>query len=271
MDEIEGSEPMREEEIERIHAEWENEFQGPENHGRIIVAPPGGKFDILGSKPVDMDYQAGWDQQTAFALGGFGMTKPAAGMVDDSSYAVLYATLKQLHLLTLAPKCQRFAQALTRKVAPFFGDDLIVEIKTQRIDDHEITDRKLQMLIGAKAITLNELRQELDMPTVEEDWGNERAGAEQQQGQPGGMPGMPGGEQPQPGQEEGGGMPEPPSLEGEEDDSGGMPEPPEITKSRPKPGDLGEGSLGPRGKSLNGHVGKNRLRAKYGHLANGRK
>ena len=78
MTDVEGMEPLPESEIDRIHAEWENEFQGPENHGRLIVGTPGGQFDMFGSKPTDMDYQSGWDQQLNFILGGFGITKPAA-------------------------------------------------------------------------------------------------------------------------------------------------------------------------------------------------
>lgn len=102
---VEGLQPLPRSEIERIHAEWENEFQGPENHGRLIVGMPGGRLDPWGGRPVDMDYQSGWEQLSSYLLGGFGITKPAAGMIEDSSYATLFATLKQLHTITLDPEC----------------------------------------------------------------------------------------------------------------------------------------------------------------------
>lgn len=241
----EGSEPLPKEEIDRIRAEWEAEFQGVDKHGRLIVTYPGGRLEEFGTKPNEMDYPAGWEQLVGFVMAGFGITKPAAGMVDDSSYSTLFATLKQFHLLTLEPKCIRIASKITRQIAPFFGDDLIVEIRCRRIDDHDIKHAVLNLLVGAKAITKGRLLRELEMPTFGDERDEDIAGEMPQPEQPG-MPGQPG--QPgQPGAEQGG-LPTPPPL-GEEDGEDVAPEPPEVTNSRPTPGKLGLGALGPR-KSL---------------------
>ena len=242
--------PLPPEEIERIHAEWENEHAGPENVNKLIVCPPGGELDSFGNLPVDMDYQNGWDQLMNFILGGaFGITKPAAGMVEDNSYSTLFATLKQLHLLTLQPECNDFAHRLTQEVAPHFGDNLIVEIRCSRIDDHEIKKQKIDQLISAKAITKNEVRKENEMPLTEEEWGGEIAGFEKPPEQPMGMPGAPGqpGQPGQTGPQGDSGRPVPPEIiGGESEEEGELPEPPEVTKTRPSPGKLGEGALGPR-------------------------
>jgi hypothetical protein len=265
-DELEGQEPLREEEIERIHAEWENEFQGPENAGKIIVGTPGGRIEPWGATPKDMDYQAGWDQLVSFCLGGLGITKPAAGMIDDSSYSTLFATLKQLYWLTLEPMVNRIAGKLTRHLAPFFGDDLIIEIRCKRIDDHDVRNAKIGVAIQAKCVTKNEVRKELDLPPTQEEWGKEIAGmdpmAMQQQGMmpPGGASGqvppaqgqmspemtpemmqklaMQQGVSPDELLEQGGmqGNPEEQALE--------------LEASRSNPGALAEGSLGPRMKVL---------------------
>lgn len=267
-DEVEGMQALPRDEIDRIHAEWEAEFQGDTNAGKLIVGMPGGKIEQWGNRPLDMDYPQGWDQLLSFIMAGFGMSKAAAFMVDSSSYSTLFATLKQLHLLTLTPFCGQVAAKLTRILAPFFGDDLVVEIRCRRIDDHELKDKQLSTAIQAKCITKAEVRrklEELDLPPTEEDWADEIAGTEkQEQGMPGGMPGMPGMEAPgQPGAEGAPteGMPgmesqapaegaeEPlviPELPGEEDES---------EESRPTPGPLGEGSLGPR-KSITDYYGK---------------
>lgn len=174
---IEGSQPLSEPEIERIHAEWENEQAGPENHGKLIVGTPGGKFEPWGASPRDMEYPTGWDQLTAFILGGaFGITKPAAGMIEDSSYATLFATLKQLHLITLEPDCNDYGSELTHHLAPFFGDDLIVEIRCKRIDDHEVNQNKVGIMLSGRLGTVNEARKLLDLPPTKEPWGSERLG-----------------------------------------------------------------------------------------------
>ncbi len=238
MDQVEGSEPLPEAEIDRIKSEIENAFFGPENVGNLFVPPPGGKLEEFGSTPDKMMYESGWDQLTSFVMGGLGITKQAAGMIEDSSYSTLFATLKQLHLLTLEPMCARIARRLTRFLGKFWGDDLIVEIRCPRIDDHDVKNAKLSILVGAKALTVNELRKELDMELTEEEWGNERVGEEPQQ-EEGAMPGMEGAE----------GMPEPPPLE----DADTKPEPPALEEDngdeqeeRPTPDGLGDGSLGPR-------------------------
>jgi len=234
-DEMEGMQPFTESEIERIKAEWENEFQGTENVGKLVVGAPGMKLEMLTNILRDMEYKDGWDQLVSFAMAGLGISKEAAGMVGSTAYAVLYAAIKQFHLLTLMPKCARIAAKLTRHLLPFFGDDLILEIKPPKIDDHDIAFGKVGQLIGAKCGTKNEVRKLLDMPITKQPWGEEIAGFEK--------------------------PPEQPGMEGQVHDMPGAPmqppaqpmqqpaqQPQEIQQAQPTPGNLGTGSLGPKMK-----------------------
>ncbi len=251
--EVDGMEGPPEPEIERIRAEWENEFQSPENHGRLIVTTNGATLDQFGTNPIDMDYPDGWNQLMSFILGGgFGITKQAAGMIEDSSYATLFATLKQLHLVTLKPECDDIGAELTHHLAPFFGDDLIVEVKCPRIDDHEVNFQKIDKGVAANCITKNQVLKLLDLPTTKEKWGEEMAGPPKQEGQEGMQdPGAPDKSQLFGNSKEGPGK----LMQGKPEEE--KAEPKEVTQSRPKTGPMGEGSLGPR-KSLvkalqNGH------------------
>ena len=247
-DAMEGMIPLPKSERDRLREDFANFFQGSENAGRLFIASPGAHLQPWGQSPKEMDYPNGWDQLTSFVLAGMGITKPAAGIVDEASYASLYAALKQLHLLCLEPKCNRIAAKLTRFLAPFFGDNLIVEIKVQRIDDHDVKLAKLGILCQYGAITINQLLQELDMPTTDQEWGEERVGMPAGMMDPmgGGMPGA------MPAPEMGGGMgpegmPMPPQLQGEEEQY-----PEEMMQGMPTPGPLGKDSLGPRhAKMLN--------------------
>ncbi len=260
---FDGIEPLPEEEIDRIRTDFENDFYGPENSGRLLVATPGSKLEPWGGRPLDMDYPTGWDQLTSFILGGgFGITKPAAGMLEDASYSTLYATLKQLHLVTLDPESDILSAAFTKHLAPFFGENLIVEVKCKRIDDPDVLRANLGMLMDARAISKNEVRQALEYPLTREPWGNEIAGMEPLP--PGGVPGPLGALQ----EAMVGPMPSGvPGLQGELEQGGPVapeldeinqepriqdrwePEAPEIAATRPLPGKLGAGALGPR-KSL---------------------
>lgn len=203
-EDMEGAQPFPEEAIERIKADFENEHYGTENWSKLYVTAPGSKLEPFGNRPIDMDFQGGWEQVASFILGGgFGITKPAAGMSEASAYANLFASLKQLYWQTLDPKCSRIARKLTRFLGPYFGDDLIIEVHCKRIDDHEILFQKIDKAVSSKAVTKNGVLKLLDLPVTQEEWGDDIAGdpspyeKEQQEKQMapegGGMPGMPGG------------------------------------------------------------------------------
>lgn len=241
---MEGAQPLPDEEIDRIRAEFEEQQQGPENAGTLFVASPGSRLEPWGSKPIEMDYTNSWNQLTGFCLAGFGITKQAAGMIEDSSYSTLFATMKQFYWQTLDPQVQRFAGELTKRLAGFFGDDLIVEIRCRRIDDHDVLLSKLNAALNARAITKNEFRHYLEMPLTAAPWGDEIAGvdpmAEVQMGmadpsalRPGSPPTVP-----------------QPDMGGA-DPQAAMQEamrllPAEISASRPDPGNLGQGAMGQR-------------------------
>jgi len=299
------SAPLPEPEIERIRAEFEAQFMGPENAGQLFVASPGAKLEQWGAYPKDMDYTAGWDQLVSFVMGGFGITKPAAGMIEDSSYSTLFASLKQFHLLTLKPLADRIAAKLTRQLAPFFGPDLIIEIRLPRIDDHEVTFNKISTAQAAKCITKNQVLKLLELPVTTQPWGEELAGEMgpasmmamgmmptpdggmmpipgtipgMPAGVPGGVPGVP------PGQQMGAPAQQPP-LPSDPVELVAMMEEAQLeaegadpTEERPTLGNLGRGALGPRksikqilqerGRGLNGHT-KSMYESMRGHLNNG--
>jgi hypothetical protein len=194
-----------------------------------------------------MDYASSWDQLTSFVLGGFGITKPAAGMVEDSSYSTLFATLKQLYWLTLEPKVNRIAAKLTRQLATYFGDDLIVEIRCRRIDDHEVIQKEISTGIQAKCMTKNEVRKKLNMPITDEPWGEEIAGTDSPQEQDNNQ--IPGGpaQEPQnaPGQD--GGLMGMLGI-----DNATSPDNPEANAERDGPGSMSAGVLGGKRFCMNG-------------------
>ncbi len=242
MEDVEGIQPLPYEEILRIKADFEETQMGPENFGQLFVAAPGSKLEEWGTRPLDMDYQSGWDQLVMFAMGaGFGTPKPIVGMLNDVNYATLFATLKQFHLLTLQPKCNRIAAKLTRHLAPFFGDDLILEIRVEPIHDHEIIKAKVESLVSAGAITKNEVRKEFDMPVTTEAWGEEMAGTISAAG---GVSNAIQKSKKVPAMID-------PKTGGVVSDRANIEKPSELEEGKPKPGPLGRGSLGPR-KHLNG-------------------
>lgn len=245
MTEAEGTQPLPPEEIERIRAEFEAEFQSPENFGKLMVTYPGCELQLQ-TDTQEVDYYQGWEQLVSFVMGGFGITKEAAGMISDASYAALFATLKQLQFITLDPESQDIGQDFTRNLAPFFGDGLTVEVRCRRIDDHEIIFQKIEMGIKCRNVTKNQALKMMDMPTTAEPWGNDIVGDPspnetlmQTQMMMAALPDET--------EEQETGMIKPGGLPNEDKPD---PEPPEISGSRPRTGSLGKGSKGPKAKSL---------------------
>lgn len=254
-DELENAQPLPEPEIERIKAEFENEWEGPENAGKIYIATPGAKLERWDSNLRDMEYQAGWDQLVSFCMGGFGITKPAAGMVEGGSYATLFATLKQLHMLTIQPDCDDIASDITRTLAPHFGDNLVVEIKCNRIDDQDLRNAGIQVAMAARAITKNEVRhllKELGLNVTHMPWGNDVAGVDPQPPESQAQPPL---DQQQANQSQMAmqavlGQQNPEQTQGGFKPDESKIEPSEVANQRPLVGNIAQGAAGPR-KSLN--------------------
>lgn len=222
----------------------------------MVVGIPGGKFELLGDSPREMDYPSSWDQLVSFVMAAFGVTKSAAGMTDNSAYSTLFASLKQLYWLNLGPKASRIARALTRYVAPFFGKNLMVEVRCKRIDDHEILFQKVDRLVSAKAMSKNELRKACDFHIVKEEWGGDMCGdpspyekdLAQQQEQEAQAAAAPTSMIPdmQPADLGGGAG----TQEETPNEYQQYEEPNEVTSSRPNPNTLSQGALGPRSGTM---------------------
>ena len=165
--------------------------------------------------------------------------------------------MKQLSLLTLNPEAADLGATLTRHLAPFFGDDLIVEVRCPKIDDHEIAAGKVSKLVELKGMPKSVVKlvfNMLDLPPDEEamdDLANFKDEPAAPPGAPGAVPGAPAelaegslgpreevmGVKPD-------GSPEEPNEMDKPDAE--RDEPLEVTTTRPGPDELGEGSLGPR-------------------------
>jgi len=218
------------EDIDRLRAQFEALFSGPENVARLLLCMPGTHLKPYSQVPKDMAWQEGWSQLTSFMLSAWGVTKSVAGMSEDVSYATLYASLKQFHHFTLLPLLKRIAKQWTKHLASRFksgGYKRIIEIEAPRIDDEELLLKRMQAALAAQCLTVDEYRVELGFKPTTEPWGKDRLG----------IPGS--------GQQQEMAMP------GQQSADSGVPQdmlqPPELENMRPV-NDQGAGSLGKSAK-----------------------
>lgn len=241
--------------LARLRTQLMSLYAGPQNVGKILFNPYGTETTILSTAPKDMAWQEGWSQLMEFVLAAVNVPKPVAGLLDTTSYAQLYASMKQFYMMSLDPLARKFQARLNRfLIRPSFGDDIMLSITPRKITDDEIEERKLQADMANGIRRLNEIRKLRDLPLIPGPEGEAFVGKHPAApaGPPGGMPGGGGGVGGGPGapRRAVGGVPGQPGGPG---GPGGQPrapgEPgraePETEAARPT-NDAGAGSLGPR-------------------------
>jgi len=176
----------------RLRTQIEAAAAGPANAGKILFAPTGGDVEVLSHTPAEMAWTEGWDQLVSFALACFGVPKSVAGLSEDSSYANLYASIKQFYVLSLNPLLRKVAGHLTKHLLQeFFGAMLYLKLTGERIDQWEQDKEKIDIALKAGNLArVDELRKMLEWEPLGGEEGKAFAGGKEQQ-QPG-MPGLPG-------------------------------------------------------------------------------
>ncbi len=129
-----------------------------------------------------MMFESGFEQLASFIAGaGFGITKPAMGMVEDASYSTLWATIQQLYNLTLEPDVQDAASDDTKFLCPFYGDDLFLEYRAKPINDHDVLGQAFDKGVQGKCMTKKEgrtilRRMGVELEHVTEEWADDMLG-----------------------------------------------------------------------------------------------
>lgn len=181
-----------EQDLARLRAQLMALYAGPSNVGKILFNPYGTETTILSNAPKDMAWQEGWAQLMEFVLAAVNVPKPVAGLLDTTSYAQLYASMKQFHMMSLDPLARKFRARLNRfLMRPSFGEDIYLNITPQKITDDEIEERKLQADMANGIRRLNEIRKLRDLPLIEGPEGEAFVGKHPPAPTGGMPPGMP--------------------------------------------------------------------------------
>lgn len=170
--------------FKRIRTELQAIYAGPVNAGKIMFNPFGGKADKLSHTPNEMAWEKGWEQLMAFEQACFGVPKGISGMDDDTSFATLYARMKQFNLLSLDPLLDKLGRKNTKRlIKPYFGGDLYLKLTARKITDEEMVLKKIGVGIQSKTLRLNEIRKllDLDLPPIDGPQGDEFIGQHEEE------------------------------------------------------------------------------------------
>jgi phage portal protein BeeE len=163
-------------ELDRLKHELRQMYSGPWKTGSTVVLSPGLTMKSYGETDIEMGWVESWKQLMSFVMSIFGVSRQLAFQNEDTSYAILYAALKQFNLFTLMPLLQQLADADNLSLVwPFYGFNYFAEYEPKPIDDEELRERQINTDLQAGIRTINEIRHLRKLKKIDEDWGEERA------------------------------------------------------------------------------------------------
>jgi phage portal protein BeeE len=179
------------EEMEAFRADIRNRNAGVANAGKDLLLPKGVTAKQIAANNREMDYTSSYPQIRDSVLALHKTPAVAIGVTEAGSYSAFYASLKQFTALAVQPRLDKIAEELTEALASDYEDltglpedeHLVIEMKARAIDDPSIEEGELRLLIGGKAITINELRAKKGLAPIE--WGDCPAGTDPIQWQQG--------------------------------------------------------------------------------------
>lgn len=183
--------------LNRILAEIYNMIGGPDRAGKPAILGPGMKWVPSEIQGLELPWTESWNQLLDFVFAAFGVTKSMVGMSEESSYAALYAALKQFNLFSLCPVLDDIADAYNRQIIhKFWGEEYGMEFETVQVSDEDLLEKQLANDLQAGTIKMNEWRKIRKRAPLEGPEGDKllKSGPAQQPGAAGqpGQPGLPG-------------------------------------------------------------------------------
>lgn len=146
--------------LNRINAQIYNMIGGADKAGKPAILGPGMKWVQSKIQGYELPWGDSWDQLLRFVFAVFGVTQSMVGMNESSSYAALYAALKQFDLFTMIPELDDLADAFNMQVIwPFFGEEYGIEFETKKVSDEDLLEKQLSNDLAAGIRTVNEWRQ----------------------------------------------------------------------------------------------------------------
>ena len=143
----------------RLKRELEDAYQGAANAGRPMVLEGGLDWKAMSYTPSDMDF-AGTRAVAAREIAlAFGVPPMLLGIPGDNTYANYAEANLSFWRQTVLPQVARTASALTRWLAPRFGEGLRVGFDADAVDAlAEARQGVWERLNAAEFLTVNEKR-----------------------------------------------------------------------------------------------------------------
>jgi HK97 family phage portal protein len=164
-----GSPGLTSEQFTRLKRELEDAYQGASNAGRPMVLEGGLDWRSMSYTPADMDFASTRDVAAREIALAFGVPPMLLGIPGDNTYSNYREANLAFWRQTVLPLVARTSAALTRWLAPKFGEHLRVShdpdaVQALALERESVWDR----LNAAAFLTLNEKREAAGYSPVEQ-------------------------------------------------------------------------------------------------------
>ena len=167
--------------LRRLEDQLRAVYGGPENVGRIFMAPMGADVKKLSNTPAEMAYQEGWEQLVDFTMAACGINKAVAGMTGELNYATLFASIRAFYLFRLNPFLTKVGNVFSRKLLhPFYNRNFYLGLEGKSITDESLQEQQINTMGKLNLAKVGELRKLYKLPKSDRD--EEWVGEGMQQG-----------------------------------------------------------------------------------------
>ncbi len=158
---------LTDDQVKRLKAEMQEQFQGRENAGRPFLLEGGLKWQQVALSPADMDFLNCKNVSAREIALAFGVPTMLLGINGDNTYSNYLEANRALWRLTIIPLMRKVTTALGGWLLPGYGDGFSIEIDLDEIPALAVEREKLwSRLESSSFLTINEKRRAVGLAKV---------------------------------------------------------------------------------------------------------
>lgn len=163
---------VKQDDVERIKAEFEKLFKGVKNAHRVGWLSGSWQWVDMGLKQRDAQFIDSRKLSREEILAAFGVPPVLVGIFEFANYANSREQIQIFWKTTMLPRLQRIEDQLNEQLAPEYGEDIRIRFDLSEIEalreDQDARATRLRGLVQDGIITRNEAREQLGLQRRDE-------------------------------------------------------------------------------------------------------
>ena len=161
---------LTQEQMDDIRNKWEEKYQGAANVSKLAILPDGGELTSVSAGNKEIDFAKTRAMLRDAIREAFKVPKVALGDTDNVNFSNAETSYNVFLRDVVDYSLGKFARALTRQLAPEFGENFIIEHDNLIPEAEEKLQVRLQEL--KQSLTIDEQRAMLSLPPLAMGKGN---------------------------------------------------------------------------------------------------